>query len=114
MEALTVGLSSSLKTTHFPPNIISCNLLKSPVVVMRNPFDEVHLRPRHAAYGPVPAIPYPHVQISCVEIFKILIKRNKVLEKTMRDREDASGVCDTLTPFSNVFVSVAKERGWIR
>lgn len=55
------------------------DLPESPVVIIRDPFHEVKNRTGKTAYGPIPVVPDPHVQISFVEVFKILVKGNKVL-----------------------------------
>lgn len=54
--------------------------LKSPVVVMGCSFHQVHFGPWDAAYGPVPVVSDPHVEVSGVKVLKILVERNKVLE----------------------------------
>lgn len=51
-----------------------------PVVVIRHPLHEVKDRSREAAYGTVPVVSYPHVQVSSVKVLKILIKRYKILK----------------------------------
>lgn len=40
---------------------------------------QVHSGPGNAAEGPVPIVSYPHVQISGVEVLKILVEGHKVL-----------------------------------
>lgn len=49
-------------------------LPKCPVVVIRDPLHQVKHGPWQAAYGTVPVVSYPHVQVSSVKVLKILIK----------------------------------------
>lgn len=53
--------------------------LKSPVVVVGHSFHQVHFGPGDAAYGPVPVVSDPHVEVSRVKVLKILVEGNKVL-----------------------------------
>lgn len=47
---------------------------------MRNSFHHVHFGPRHTADWTVPAVSNAHVEVSGVEIFKVLVQRDKVLK----------------------------------
>lgn len=47
---------------------------------MRNSFHHVHFGPWHAADWTVPAVSNAHVEVSGVEIFKVLVQRDKVLK----------------------------------
>lgn len=40
---------------------------------------QVHFGPGYAADGPVPVVPDPHVQVSGVEVLKILVEGHEVL-----------------------------------
>ena len=46
---------------------------------MGHSLHQVHFGPGHAADGPVPVVPDPHVQISGVEVLEILVEGHKVL-----------------------------------
>lgn len=46
---------------------------------MGHSLHQVHFGPGHAADGPVPVVPDPHVQISVVEVLEILVEGHKVL-----------------------------------
>ncbi len=50
-----------------------------PVVVIRHPLHQVEDRSWQAAYGTVPVVPYPHVQVSSVKVLKILVKWYEIL-----------------------------------
>lgn len=54
--------------------------LKRPVVVAGLPFQQVHFGPGGAAQGPIPVVPNPHVNVSGVEVLKVLVERHKVLQ----------------------------------
>lgn len=60
--------------------------LKSPVVVMGHSLHHVHFGAGNAADGPVPVVPDAHVQVSGVEVLKILVEGYKVL-RADEDRE---------------------------
>lgn len=47
---------------------------------MGDSLHQVHSGPGHAADGPVPVVPDPHVQISGVEVLEILVEGHKVLD----------------------------------
>lgn len=53
--------------------------LKCPVVVLGRSLHQVHSGPWDAAYGPVPVVPYTHVEVSGVKVLKILVEGHKVL-----------------------------------
>lgn len=55
--------------------------LKCPVVVLGRPPHQVHFGTRDTAYGPVPVVPYTHVEVSGVEVLKVLVEGHKVLHK---------------------------------
>lgn len=56
-------------------------LLECPVVVVRNSLHQVHFSARDAADGSVPVVSDPHVQVSGVEVLKVLIERDKILHR---------------------------------
>lgn len=58
--------------------------LKGPVVVVGDPVHQVHLGSWNAADGPVPVVPYPHVEVPGVKVLKVLVERHKVLKKGRR------------------------------
>lgn len=53
---------------------------EGPVVVIGDALHQVEHRPRQAAHWPVPVVPHSHVQVPHVEVLKILIKRDKILQ----------------------------------
>lgn len=55
-------------------------LPECPVIVIRHPLHQVKHRPWQAAYRAVPVVSYPHVQVSGVEVLKVLIKWYKILK----------------------------------
>lgn len=55
--------------------------LKCPVIVIGNSLHYIKLCSGDTADGSVPAISNPHVQVSGVEIFKVLIQRYKILQE---------------------------------
>ena len=55
---------------------------ESPVVIVRHPLHQVEGGPRQTAYGPVPVVSDPHVQVPRVEVLKVLIHRHKLLESS--------------------------------
>lgn len=60
--------------------------LKSPIVIQGGSFHQVHFGSWDAAYWPVPVVSYAHVEVSRVEVLKVLVERNKVLHRS-KDRE---------------------------
>lgn len=63
---------------------------ESPVVVVRHPLHQVKDRPWQAAYGTVPVVSYPHVQVSSVEVLEILIKRHEILRAKSKHQQPHS------------------------
>lgn len=63
--------------------------LERPVVVRGRSLQQVHFCPRHTAYGPVPVVPYTHVEVSGVKVLKILVEGHKVLQ--MDDQREEGG-----------------------
>lgn len=53
--------------------------LKGPVVVAGRSLHQVHFGPRDAAYGPVPVVSYAYVEVSGVEVLKVLVEGHKTL-----------------------------------
>ena len=56
-----------------------------PVVIVGHPLHQVKGGPRQTAYGPVPVVSDPHVQVPRVEVLKVLIHWHKLL-KSMENR----------------------------
>lgn len=89
-----------LNIIHCSFNLTACNLLletlyfksglasvffnfdsrECPVIVMGNSLHHVHFGPWHTADRTVPAVPNAHVEVSVVEIFKVLVQWDKVLK----------------------------------
>lgn len=59
-------------------------LLEGPVVVVGNSLHQVHLGAGDAADGPVPVVPDPHVQVAGVEVLKVLVEGDELLQGGMR------------------------------
>lgn len=81
---------SSIQTLPKHKETFFSSSLKSPVVVVGHSLHQVHFGPRHAADGPVPVVPDPHVQISGVEVLEILVEGHKVLHVD-KDRGQLAG-----------------------
>lgn len=56
------------------------NLLEGPIVVMGNSLHQVHLSTRNATDRSVPVVSNPHVQVPGVEVLKVLIEWDKILQ----------------------------------
>lgn len=54
-------------------------LLESPVIVMGNSLHQIHLGAWDAADGSVPVVSNPHVQVTGVEVLKVLVEGDKLL-----------------------------------
>lgn len=52
-----------------------------PVVVIWHPLHQVKHRAWQAAHRPIPVVSHPHVQVSGVKVFKVLIERNEILQR---------------------------------
>lgn len=86
---ISQNLMSFLWATQLPLSLASISVShqdvsvpEGPVVVVGHSLQQVKDGPGQAAYGPVPVVPYSHVQISGVKVFKVLIKRNKILKES--------------------------------
>lgn len=88
-------------------------LPKCPVVVIRDALHQVKHGSWQAAYGTVPVVPYPHVQVSCVKVLKVLIKWYEILrKKTSSRRQNRAGILDNFCVFSKHTLQVKSEHEW--
>lgn len=58
-----------------------------PIVVIGNSLHQVKHRAWQAAHRSIPVVSHPHVQVSGVKVFKVLIERNEILRRRRRKNE---------------------------
>lgn len=78
---------------HSQPLPQYSNLLEGPIVVMGNSLHQVHLSTRNATDRSVPVVSNPHVQVPGVEVLKVLIEWDKILQGTGKNIDDFFTSC---------------------
>ena len=60
---------------------------------MGNSLHQVHLGTRNATDRSVPVVPNPHVQVPGIEVLKVLIEWDKILQETAKIIDDFFTSC---------------------
>jgi len=88
-KAFNARLETLLRSSCWKP-FLQSDSRERPVIVMGNSLHHVHFGSRHTANRTVPGVSNAHVEVSGIEVFKVLIQWDKVLKHTKNERKQYS------------------------